>query len=339
MIELGRALTLRSLRWRAVAVLLVVAAWPQWLVSLGVADNAQEGLPYAAVLAAVLGWWLGWRMVLPIERLRDQVRSKTVVASDQADLDLHRGDEFDELAHAINELLVRLRERAEGNERFAADMAHEIKNQLAAVRAAGEVLGNGAVDAARAARLGRVLADSSRRLDALTSELLDLARIEAGLTGELRERVDLAALVQGLVDAVGADERWAGRLTLTCRAQPAVVVGVSQRIEAALRNLLVNACSFAAGRVDVAVESADGRVTVRIGDDGAGVAPEDRRRVFERFFTTRPGAGTGLGLPMVRAVAEAHGGRAWLEDGTAGAVFCLELAAAEAGSDRCQGTV
>lgn len=326
MIEMGRALTLRSLRWRAIAVLLAVASWPLWLLPLGLAGELQDAAPYALALAAVAGWWLGWRMVLPLERLRDQVRGKAVLASAQADLGLQRGDEFDDLAGAINELLRQLRERAEGNEQFAADMAHEIKNQLAAVRAVGEVLASGPPDAPRAERLGRVLADSSRRLDALTSELLDLARIEAGLAGEHRERFDVAALTQALVEAVSQDDRWAGRVALVCQAEPAEVLGVSVRIEAALRNLLVNACSFAASRVEVEVRCLAGRVRVRVQDDGAGVAPADRPKLFQRFFTTRPGAGTGLGLAMVRAVAEAHGGSAWLEEGPpGGAAFCLEL--------------
>lgn len=331
MIDFGRALSLRSLRWRAIAVLLVVAAWPLWLVPLGVAADVQDGLPYALVVAAVLGWWLGWRMVLPLERLRDQVRDKAILASAQPDLDLQRGDEFDELAEAINNLLRQLQERAEGNERFAADIAHEIKNQLAAVRAVGEVLASGAPDAPRSQRLGRVLADSSRRLDALTSELLDLARIEAGLAGEHRERFDLAVLTQALVEAIAQDERWAGKLEVRCDAESAEVLGVSQRIEAALRNLLVNACSFAAGRVDVEVRCVAGRVRVRVQDDGAGVPSADRPKVFQRFFTTRPGAGTGLGLALVRAVAEAHGGRAWIDEGpSTGAMFCLDLPCAAA---------
>lgn len=331
MIKVGRALSLRSLRWRAIAVLLLVATWPLWLVRLGIATDAQDGLPFALTFAAVMGWWLGWRMVLPVERLRDQVRSKAVLATAQADLDLHRGDEFDELADAINDLLRQLRERAEGNERFAADMAHEIKNQLAAVRAVGEVLGSGAVDATRSQRLGRVLADSSRRLDALTSELLDLARIEAGLAGEQRERFDLAVLAQALVEAISQDERWVGRIHVACLVEPAEVLGVSQRIEAALRNLLVNACSFAAGRVEIEVTSADGRVRVCVADDGPGVPSADQAKVFQRFFTTRPGAGTGLGLPLVRAVAEAHGGTAWVDEGPlGGAAFWLDLPGAGA---------
>ena len=111
-----------------------------------------------------------------------------------------------EVAAAFNTLLRKLQHRQGENERFVADLVHELKNPVAAVRAAAEALtsSEGSVDEARARRLGKVLVDSSARLDALVSQLLELARAEGGLASDERAEVDLAALARGLVESIRA---------------------------------------------------------------------------------------------------------------------------------------
>ncbi len=269
-------------------------------------------------VALVFSWWMGRRMVRPIESLRERVLEKARDANPHADLDPVATDEIDELAGAFNDLLKTLDEKRRANEAFVADLVHEFKNPVAAIRACGESLDAGSVDAQRAQRLAKILADSSTRLDGLVSQFLELARAEAGLPNEARTQVDLAALARGVVSTF--EPRMPDTKIVVDADGEAVVAGVEPRLDSLVRNLVDNATAFAGERGEVRVHVArqDGRVVLEVSDSGPGIADADLPRVFERFFTTRAtaessergrrGRGTGLGLALVKAVAEAHGG-------------------------------
>lgn len=261
------------------------------------------------VIGVLLAVWLDLRMVAPVVRLRDQMRAGRIRGK-ALPVEHGRPDEIGELATAFNELLAMIDARDAKNAAFIADLAHELKNPVAAVRAAAEALGGGrSIDEERARRLSTVLIDSSRRLDALVTQFLELARAEAGLSGDERTTVDLHALAVGIGEVVNARD---GGPKVVVTGAPAIVRGVAERLESVLRNLVDNAVSFAGpeGRVAVDVRIVGGDAIVRVDDSGPGIAPEDVPRVFDRFFTRRAdGKGTGLGLALVRAIAEAHGGR------------------------------
>lgn len=361
---------LRSLRYRALGVVLVVSVAPLVLVSwLGtgssaVSERMLERLalesPEAAqnlrnplrrltmvILpgAALLAGWLGWRMVRPIERLRDEVRDKEDDVSKGGDLDESRRDELGDLARSCNRLLNQLESRRRQNEAFVADLAHEFKSPVAAIRAAAEALDQrpaAELDAVRLERIARILRDSGHRLDVLLSQFLELARAEGGMIDAERTRVDVAALARGIAGSFAQDPRYAELVFEVDAPEQLDTLGVASGIESALRNLIDNAASFARARVRVAVRRVGARIVVEVDDDGPGVAAEDAARVFDRFFTKprpnpEPGArlGTGLGLALVRAVAVAHGGTAMVgEAPRGGARFTLELASRAADAPR-----
>jgi len=282
-------------------------------------------------LALALAVWTAGRVVRPIVSLRRQALDRAARARGATALEPESRDEVADLAEAFNGLLRTLEGKQADHERFVADLVHELKTPVAAVRAAAESLAGGAADEERAARLARVLEDSTRKLDALVTQFLELARAEAGMPDEERVRVDMTILVRGLAAAVGDDGRH-GRLTLACACEhgaPLDVLGVPHRLDALVRELLENAASFTGdgGRVDVSVRADAGHVVVTVTDDGPGIAEADLPRVFDRFFTTRGAArGTGLGLALVAAVARAHGGQvtARAESGR-GATFEVRL--------------
>jgi len=282
-------------------------------------------LPFALLLAA----WVGRRVVGPIEALRDQVLAKVRQRRPVADLRAPASHETAQLADAFNTLLGRLEERQNQNQAFVADLVHEFKNPVATIRACGESLSEREVTPERAQRLARLLHESSARLDTLVSQFLQLARAEAGMQSEPRELVDLAELGRARVARMRDDERWAGLGFELDAPSPARLRGVPERLETVLDNLLVNAASFAkpGGTIRVAVRVSGARVELSVTDDGPGIAPEDAPHVFERFFTTRRhDKGTGLGLALVRAIVEAHGGAVGVrsEPGT-GATFSAWL--------------
>lgn len=259
----------------------------------------------------LFSWWMGRRVVRPIEWLRARVLEKARSANPRADIDLRGGDEVKDLAVAFNDLLGALDDKRRANEAFAADLVHEFKNPVAAIRAAAESLGNGGgADEKRAARIAKILSDSSSQLDALVSQFLELARAEAGMPNEDRVDLDVGALARGVAESVAAAHE---EKHVVIEAEPVVVNGVPARLESLIRNLVDNAMSFG-DEVRVSVKRVDSgpsgpEMVLEVSDSGPGIPESDLPRVFDRFFSARKqGRGTGLGLALVKAIAEAHGG-------------------------------
>ncbi|HET6585604.1 MAG TPA: HAMP domain-containing sensor histidine kinase, partial [Nannocystaceae bacterium] len=273
--------------------------------------------------AIALGWWLGWRMIRPLERLRAQALRQVEALAPGEGLVLARRDEFGELAAAMNRLIVEIRERARAHEAALVDLGHELKGPVAAIRASADALAAQPLRAAapgddatagdeRTDRLSAVLREASGRLELQLHQFLELARAEAGMVGEARERVDLGALVRGVVDSIAGDVRFATiRFAVEITSDDTAIDGVPARLETAVRNLVENAASFANASVCARVRGEQDALIVEVEDDGPGIAAADLPRVFERFYSKRStGRGTGLGLALVRAIAEAHGGQA-----------------------------
>jgi two-component system sensor histidine kinase ChvG len=278
-------------------------------------------------LALVIAIYTGRRIVRPVEHLRRQALARAATASPSAALDPERRDEVGALAEAFNALLDALDRKRRENEAFVADLVHELKNPVAAVRASAETLGAGAVDEERAARLARVLGDSSGKLDQLVSQFLELARADAGMPNEERSTVAVVPLLEALAARMRDDPRFADVTFTVSAPEPARVYGVAHRLDALFRELYENGASFAGpgGKLEVSVRKETTEVVVSFHDSGPGIAATDLPRVFDRFFTTRGARrGTGLGLALVRAVARAHGGDVDVtSDG--GATFSVRL--------------
>lgn len=291
---------------------------------------------YVVIIALLpLGWWLGWGVLRPLDKLRAQVQQHAAQPLSMPQVHVEGQGEIAELADAFNGLLRALAERVRQNEEFMANVAHEMKNPVAAIRAAAEALGRPeTMDEARARRLSRVLLESSQKLDALVTRFLDLARAEAGLPNEERVAIFLPDLIGRLVEQLRADERY-HTVRFEVDPQPLSVSGVPGRIESVFGNLLDNAASFAptqpAATETAAASGTPGaqgapgsgdapwvRVRIRrdperplaiieVSDSGPGIAPEDLKQLFKRFFTRRP-RGSGIGLVLSRSLVEAHGG-------------------------------
>ena len=292
-------------------------------------DRFQLAALTSMVLSAgiLLALWVGWRMVRPIESLRDQVVARAGGDASTAPVVLERSDELGDLARAFNELLASLDRRNQSNAAFAADLAHELKNPVAAVRAAAEALASDRpVEGSRKDRLERVLTDASARMTAVVDRFLELARAEAGLQDAPRESVALLSLVQALVEPLRSDSRFEG-VAFAVEGEDVSVQVVPERMETAVRNLLHNAATFAmkgtTHRVDVSVRALGEWAVLVVHDSGPGIAADDVGRVFDRYFTTRDG-GTGLGLALTRAIVEAHGGRV-VARSPGGAEFTVRL--------------
>ncbi len=241
-----------------------------------------------------------------------------------------RKDEIGALAHSLEAMTGALADRIDANERFAADVSHEIKNPLASIRSA--------VDSARAARspeqqttmLG-IIAQDVRRLDRLVTDIARASRIEAETARGDHARVDLGDMLQKLTQAyaAGSEEQPSIRVTFSVTAGPgpnqAIVLGQQGALGQVFRNLIDNAISFSPPGGNVAVKLALVRgkegnwVRVAVEDQGPGIPAENLETIFKRFYTQRPagaafGGNSGLGLAIVRQIVTSHGGRVHAEN-------------------------
>jgi two-component system, OmpR family, sensor kinase len=211
-----------------------------------------------------------------------------------------RADEVGRLATTLNAMLESLESAREAERRFVADASHELRTPLTALRGNVEHL---ARHGATPALVADLQADAER-LARLADDLLALSREEAAAAPD--EDVRLDELAQ---EAAAPD--------VDVATVPVVVRGDGAALGRALTNLVDNARRHGRGRITVTVAESNGLATLSVEDEGDGIAPADRERVFERFA----GRGSGLGLAIVRATAERHGGRAFAE----GARVTMEL--------------
>jgi signal transduction histidine kinase/CheY-like chemotaxis protein len=201
---------------------------------------------------------------------------------------------------------------------FLALLAHELRNPLAPILNGIEVLRLRGDDGPTRARALDMIARQARHLSHMVDDLLDVARITQGKVRLARERVDLARLVRATVaDHRGACDAAAVTAAVETPPAPVWVHGDPTRLAQVVANLLTNACKFtdAGGRVEVRVSGGAGRAEVRVRDTGAGIEPALLPRLFEPFAQAdrtlnRAGGGLGLGLALVKGLAELHGGGA-----------------------------
>jgi signal transduction histidine kinase len=223
---------------------------------------------------------------------------------------------------------------------FLSLVSHELRTPLSSIKASAEVLISTAPDDAPEAqvRLLRNIDRSSDRLGALITDLLDLTRLEGGRLELKREHLDLRDVAEEALATIGplADGR-RQKLSVDVDELPCPVDGDRRRLEQVALNLLTNAVKYSriGGRIWLSVRRAPGQtIRLEVRDDGPGIRDSDQRMVFERFYRpdteeTRSAPGTGLGLPIARALAELHGGSIELRsEAGRGTSFVVSLPAA-----------
>jgi signal transduction histidine kinase len=281
-----------------------------------------------SLLGAIGAWLVAARGLAPVRRLaREAERLRTLAHG--ALPRSGRGDEVDELAAILNELLDRVRREVERQRQFTADAAHEIRTPLAAIRGHLELLLPHASEDAQPQLVG--VLEELERLSRLVSRLLLLEKLEEGDPSPRREAVDLLALAGDLADHLGVVAAEQG-IDLDVRGPSALVWGDPEQLRQVLLNLLDNAFRHTppGGRVRVEIECRGDRVLVRVDDTGPGIPPERQEDIFDRFSSdrSRPQAGTGLGLPIARAIARSHGGELRALPSAGGGLFEMDLPAA-----------
>ena len=275
------------------------------------------GIPSALLVAAVLGYLIAGAGLRPIERMREHAsaissrRSSTRLPLPAAH------DELRRLGVTLNEMLDRLDAGLIRERRFVAEASHELRTPLALLRTELDL----ALAQPRSAdELGAALRSASEeteRLIALANGLLDVASTETDQLSLERTAVDLGSLVSSVAGrfraSLNAEKR---NLSVTC-PQQVVVEADRLRLEQAVSNLIDNAVRHGSGRVEVRVDRTGDRAVIEIADAGPGLDPELLARATEPFAHGRTSSGAGLGLAIVRAIVDAHGGEVTLANAEA----------------------
>ena len=300
----------------------------------------------ALVLTVLLSWYLSLTIARPILRLaiaaagmrEGQGRTGSVPESL-----LVRRDEVGLLATALADSATALWQRMDATERFAADVAHEIKNPLSSIRSAIETLRR-IDDVPRQRQLLAIIGQDVVRLDRLISEVSDASRLDAEMSRLTAERVDVVPILRTLqeLDEATRDTENDPRLEVIAPAAEFAVWAVEDRLVQVLRNLIGNAQSFSPPRGRIVVRVRDvgtpgGNVgELSVEDEGPGIPEANLEHIFDRFYSERPsgesfGQHSGLGLSISRQIVEAlHGqlsaeNRRDLAGKVAGARFIVRL--------------
>lgn len=228
-----------------------------------------------------------------------------------------RKDEIGDLSGALREMTEALWTRMDAIERFAADVAHEIKNPLTSLRSAVETVAR-VRDPQQQRRLMAIIEDDVQRLDRLISDISNASRLDAELSRAELEPVDLGQMLTMLADihATTSAKDTAPRLEVVLPANADLTVqGLEGRLVQVFQNVVANALSFSPPGGVVRMEAAvgDAEIEIRIRDEGPGLPENKLEAIFDRFYTERPagekfGTHSGLGLSISKQIVEAHGG-------------------------------
>ena len=342
--------------YRAIVGALMVSTQPGEIDAL-LAEERRLILQLSAIALAVnivTSLLLVATMVVPVRRLAAAMRGFGSTSPSLPGLETipdlsYRRDEIAELSGALRDMTERLLARINAIDRFAADVAHELKNPLTSLHSAVQSLER-SQDKDRTQLMG-IIHNDINRLNRLISDISKATRLDAELNLEPSEMFDLSLLTEELSSALAQGFQSEKQVILVSRTDTACpVLGQKPRIAQIIDNLLTNAVSFtpSGGRVFLTTQRRNNEVLLLIADEGPGLAADTQEKIFDRFYTDRSdqplensqsvaGFGhSGLGLSISRQIARAHGGDLIAEnrpDGT-GAYFTLSLPLAETPSRR-----
>jgi signal transduction histidine kinase len=277
------------------------------------------GVPLLTLLVGVVTWRIVGRALEPVERIRSEVDAISPTELHRRVPDPPGDDEIARLAATMNRMLSRLQDAQARQRRFVSDASHELRSPVAAIRQHAEV----ALvhpEGTEMRELAGVVLEEDARLQAIVEDLLLLSRIDEGTVDVAEEPVD--------VDDILLEEAARLRASTDLEVETAGVsagrvLGDRGKLGRLVRNISENGARHARARVSLSLGERDGWVVLAVEDDGAGIAPEDRERIFDRFVRLddardRDSGGSGLGLSIVREIATLHRGTVVVTDARLG---------------------
>ena len=284
------------------------------------------GVPMVLLAVCVTSWLVMGRALHPVEAMRAEVAEITVHDLSRRVPEPRVDNEIARLARTMNAMLDRLQAATDRQRRFVADASHELQSPLAAVRAQLEV-GLADADSTDWRTTVNDVLDEQERMERMVQDLLFMARADEWRSPVRSDLVDLDDLV--LEEALRVRSRGRVRVNLA-RLSGGQVAGDADQLLRVIRNLLGNAERHARTTVDVGLHTDGPAVELVVSDDGDGIPPADRTRVFERFTRldnarARSQGGTGLGLAIAKEIVDSHGGTIAVVDSPVGTRIVVRL--------------
>lgn len=276
-------------------------------------------LPVLVVITAVIGWLIARHAFKPVRQITDTVDAINDGDDLSARIGLHRGrDEIHRLAATFDSMFDRLELSFNAEKRFASDASHELRTPVSIILAECEYARANAQTVEDYQESLDVVERQGRRMSRLINQLLNITRMDQGTQAISREEADFSELVDVVTDeAVRASGK---DFTVEKHIEPGVTANIDVGLMSRLvQNLVENACKYTpdGGKITVSLHAAGGRATLTVSDTGIGIAKRDLGHIWERFWQADSSRGvdrgSGLGLAMVKQIADAHGGKLSVE--------------------------
>ena len=276
-------------------------------------------LPVLVAITAVIGWLIARHAFKPVRQITDTVDAINDGDDLTARIGLHRGrDEIHRLAATFDSMFDRLELSFNAEKRFASDASHELRTPVSIILAECEYARANAQTVEDYQESLDVVERQGRRMSRLINQLLNITRMDQGTQAISREEADFSELVDVVTDeAVRASGK---DFTVEKHIEPGVTANIDVGLMSRLvQNLVENACKYTpdGGKITVSLHPAGGRATLTVSDTGIGIAKRDLGHIWERFWQADSSRGvdrgSGLGLAMVKQIADAHGGKLSVE--------------------------
>ncbi|MBR1778349.1 MAG: stimulus-sensing domain-containing protein [Alphaproteobacteria bacterium] len=286
---------------------------------------------FALSVTILLSYFMVRTIVMPLNRLSTAAVNIRVSGGRRQRIpdETKRNDEIGVLSGALIKMTDTLWERLDATERFAADVSHEIKNPLSSMRSAIETI-NYISNEEKKKRLMSIIHNDVLRLDRLITDISNLSRLDAELSREVFEIINIYKLLSSMIEVYNLGDaatkrgikfilRWDGRIS-----KDVMILGMETRLAQVFYNLISNAISFAPDHSEICVEAhmKQKLLELRFNDEGPGIPPGDEEKLFQRFYCERPtseqfGHHSGLGLSISEKIISGFNGKMYAENRTA----------------------